>query len=197
MGTQVDYELLLWNAIRSGDDKAFESLYNLFFKSLYNYGRKISHDAALVEDSINDLFVDLWRKRNNLSEVNSIRFYLFKSLRRRLVKNLDQSLQFLDIESFSRESARFPSAPSCEAYIVEEEECSARVKKIKQMLHNLPPRQYEALMLRYYEGFSFDEIAVIMKVNSQTARNLAQRGIHHLRHYSKIIISSLFFLLIF
>ena len=62
-------------------------------------------------------------------------------------------------------------------------------------LNNLSPRQYEAIVLRFYNKLSYLEIAEVMDVNEQSVRNLIQRGIESLRQHSQLIVSLLLFIL--
>src|SRR6478736_5855617 len=89
----------LWNAFRNGDDTALITMFDLHARSLYNYGYKISNDKEMVKDAIQDLFADLFQSRSGLGETNAIRFYLFKSLRRRLVRSkLRRAINFFDFD---------------------------------------------------------------------------------------------------
>src|SRR5262245_6175402 len=119
-GERMEMELKKWDAMRGGDSEAFAWLYAKYFKLLYNYGRKIGAGEAALQDSIHDLFVDLWRFRDNLSETSSVRFYLYRSLRRRLVRN-DTSRAFFTADGIVIEDALQLSTPSLEENLIDEE----------------------------------------------------------------------------
>ena len=57
----------IWRALRAGEKKALSFFYTKYFNSLYNYGSKISCDAGMVEDCIQDLFAEFWNKREDLA----------------------------------------------------------------------------------------------------------------------------------
>lgn len=187
-----DIELKQWEAMRAGNEQAFAWLYDRYFKLLYNYGRKIGTTDAALEDGIHDLFVDLWRFRSSLSSTTSVRFYLYRSLRRRLMRN-DSRSNFFTADGSISEDALKAATPSSEQELIDEENNNQRIYRLKKLLSDLSPRQYEALVLRYYDEMSFDEIAAILNVNEQSARNLVQRGLLQLRHYAKYVISLLVF----
>ena len=177
-----------WESLIQGDEQAFAKLYEQYFQVLYNYGRKICVDEGTVEDAIHDLFVDLWRYKSNLSPTTSVRFYLYRALRRRLAEkntkiffNEDDKLVLADVFQHV--------TPSKEFEIIETETHNKRVLQLKRLLNDLSPRQYEALVLYFYDEFSYDEIASIMNLNSQSVRNLVQRGLTQLRQYVKYIVS--------
>jgi len=187
-------ESTAWKGLIQGNRDSFDLIYQMYFKSLYHYGRKLCHDPIAVEDAIHDLFLDLWRYRENLSFTTSIRFYLFRALRRRIVKN---NAKDIEATIFSGEAGlfHFLSLGSCEDSIVQTEQQDEQLLKLKRSLNNLSQRQYEALMLRFYGDFSYDEIASMMEVNEQSARNLVQRALEQLRNFTKILSSFILFAL--
>jgi RNA polymerase sigma-70 factor (ECF subfamily) len=191
----IDMELQQWDAMREGDEQAFSWLYDRYFKLLYNYGRKIGTSEAALEDGIHDLFVDLWRFRKTLSSTTSVRFYLYRSLRRRLMRNDSRNSYFTSDGSIIEDALK-ASTPSSEENLIDEEDNHQRIYRLKKLLSDLSPRQYEALILRYYDEMAFDEIAAILNVNEQSARNLVQRGLLQLRHYAKYVISLTLFCLL-
>jgi RNA polymerase sigma-70 factor (ECF subfamily) len=181
-------ETALWQGVRQGDRASFESIYKEFFKPLYSYGRKICSNPVTLDDAIHDLFLDVWKYREKLATTTSVKFYLFRALRRRIVKNENRDLgssifDFHDEDIFQRKTH------SHEEYIISNERQSERVSILKKHLNNLSQRQYEALALRFYEDFSYEEIASLLDVNEQSARNLVQRGLEQLRSFSKIFSS--------
>lgn len=187
-------DLKYWEAMIRGDENAFAKLYESYFKLLYNYGLKICTERARVEDCIHDLFVDLWRYRANLSPTTSVRFYLYRSLRRKLVREKENSMWLYNDASFVEEVLLL-STQSQEHDIIETESKDQKTAKLKKLLNDLSPRQFEALVLYFYDEFSYEEIAAMLNVNEQSARNLVQRGLVQLRDYAKHIVSIGLFLL--
>ncbi len=181
-------EVEYWNALRKGDKTAFGWIYDRYFKLLYNYGRKIGTDTEMLEDAIHDLFVDLWRMRGNLSPTSSVRFYLYRSLRRRINRNISANHYFTSQE-LSFEGILQSAAPSAEQNIIEQEIDHQRIGRLRKLLNDLAPRQYEALVLRFYDELSFDEIGAILNVNEQSARNLVHRGLVQLKQFARHVIT--------
>lgn len=186
-------DLKNWAGMLRGEKEAYTKLYQDYFKVLYNYGKKVCSNTQQVEDGIHDLFVDLWRFRANISVTTSVRFYLYRSLRRRLVKeNLNPLL--ISQHGFKIEDVLHLASPSLENEIIESESKNRKVLQLKKLLDDLSPRQYEALVLFFYDEFSYEEIASMLHVNEQSARNLVQRGLSQLRQYAKYLVSLFLFL---
>jgi RNA polymerase sigma factor (sigma-70 family) len=190
-------EVAHWDCMRRGDKASFVWIYDHYFKLLYNYGKKIGIENQSLEDAIHDLFVDLWRFRENLSPTTSVRFYLYRSLRRRVSRNAASEHYFTSLEQIL-ESSYPGTTPSSEQQIIEGEIHNQRLYQLRKLLNDLSPRQYEALVLRFYDELSFEEIGSILNVNEQSARNLVQRGIIQLKQYARFVISiSVFILFIY
>ncbi|MCE7042593.1 RNA polymerase sigma factor [Dyadobacter sp. CY312] len=174
---------LLWQAFLLGDEVAFTTLYQRHVRVLFSYGKKLLSDEDAVEDLIQELFIDLWQTRSRLSQVESPRFYLFRSLRRRIHKSLSPAnTTTQNWECITEET--LPVTLPQEFYIIEEEDVQHQKDSLNYWLKNLPIRQYEVLMLRYYQDFSYAEISEILSINEQSVRNLIQRGVSKLRQLS-------------
>ena len=55
--------LIVWESFKLGDKEAFAYLYNLYVEILFRYGTKLCKDEGLVKDSIQEVFLDLYMKR--------------------------------------------------------------------------------------------------------------------------------------
>ncbi|ACT93525.1 RNA polymerase sigma factor [Dyadobacter fermentans] len=172
----------IWNAFRSGDKDAFATIYALYFDALYSYGKRFIADETRVEDAIQDLFINLWRSHANVSPVDNIKFYLFRSLRRDIYRITEKEKNFpkVELDAFLHEY----DLPGEEHSIHDEEK--ELTQKLAAVLQNLPKRQLEAITLRYYENFSISEIAEIMDVSDKTVRNTLHNSLTLLRKNSRL-----------
>lgn len=77
MTKQSDKQLL--NRIRLGDEEAYKSLYNAYYKRIYSLAFKYLKSRELAEDAVQETFIKLWENRTAVS-VN-VKGYLFTSAR--------------------------------------------------------------------------------------------------------------------
>lgn len=176
--TEVD-EMALWRAFKSGDQAAFARMYQCYSRVLYGYGFRVTHDAALIEDCIQDLFIELWRTRENLSDTTSIKFYLFRSLRRRISRTINADPQRTEISELAdHDDLHFPSI---EALLIEQQAQTDRVEGVQRALDRLSRRQREVIALRFYQNHDYQEICAIMSLNYQSVCNLVYRALDSLR----------------
>lgn len=180
-----------------GDEQAFTAIFEKYHRTLYNYGSKLSTNSSLVEDAVQDVFIDVWRLRHNLTEhVTSVKFYLYRALRRRIHLALDKFPSMEEISELDDEDMPTNHIHS-EAVLIEVESTSLRAQRIQELLAQLPERQLEALTLRYFDDFSIEEIAGIMSVNDKSVRNFIYKALTSLRQSREILlISSLIFWLL-
>lgn len=174
----------LWNAFRKGDRSAFRQIYDLYARDLLNYGYKITDDGTLIEDSIHDLFIELWHAKE-LSETNSIKFYLFAALRKKLTGALRSNNFYI------RTGAELPDDRyedhSIEKHLIDREEEQQLISQLHRSYSRLTNRQQQALNLRFYMHFSNEEIAAIMGVNYQSACKFIYTGLKALRETVRIL----------
>lgn len=175
----VDAEVSqLLSLLVSGDVKAFSRLYDLHVNMLFNYGCRLTTDKELLKDCIHDVFIKIFSKREDLSEIANFKSYLFISLKNKLC---DESRKRINYSDQAVEELNPVASENVEDdYINFEMDCVSN-EKVKFLLNQLPPRQKEALTLYYIEEKKYEDICVLMDMNYQSVRNLIHRGILKLR----------------
>jgi len=174
-------EFDLWLHFKSGDKTALEEIYRRYAGVLYNYGFHFVKNPELVEDALQDLFVVLWESRERLSDTTSVKYYLFRSMRRQLTRLL-RKCSSSSLEEVEPAHTLFWVTPSAEADWIAMETTEGRLKELRNALQELTPRQLEAIRLFYFEGFDLTSVARIMEMNEQSVRNTMQRAFVKLRH---------------
>lgn len=172
-------EQLLWSEFRDGEKQALEKLYRLYAADMVRYGRKFSDNEQVVEDAIQDLFIDLWRRREHLGEAPSVRNYLFASLRRRVIRVL--SAEKKRAEKNQESLAVFLAEFTVQDRIVAGELDAERRSRLKKALERLSDRQKEVIYLRFFQDMDYKDIGEVMQLNYQSVRNLVSSAIRSLR----------------
>jgi RNA polymerase sigma factor (sigma-70 family) len=178
------------------DQWQFEQVYHTHVDALYHYGTKFNVNRELVEDCIQDLFADLWEKRDTLSKIISIRSYLLGALRRKLLRKVYSDREYLYT---SEELKGF-----FEMHLQQEDDnqqalSEEHVQHITHAFGKLTEKQKEVIYLRFYNQLSFKEIAEVMAVQTRTVYKLAHRSITLLKEelspYSPALQFLLFWLI--
>jgi len=168
-----------------GDKVAFRQLHQAHVRHLLNYGLRLHGSLSVVEDCLQDLFVELWHYRARLSQPTSVRFYLLKGLRNKIKAQYKrEQLWQASLEDDAEEwfsQYHFSLEPSAEQRLVELDLDAERREQVRQALEALTPRQREVLYLRYFNDLSYEQICEVMSINYQTARSQVYQALRVLR----------------
>lgn len=168
-----------WARLKSGDPVAFESIYRTHAKAMVQYGLKITDDLSLVQDCIQDLFIEIWKGRANLADTPYPRFYLFRALRNKLARALSRQ-SFVSEGELSLATGDL-TVDYVELDIMAREMETQHRETLQTLLKKLPRRQQEAIFLRFYQNIPYEHIAGMMGMNYQSVLNLVQRALGSLR----------------
>lgn len=187
--TTYHTEQELWRAFLAGDRNAFAQLFEKYADAMYAYGRKMTADAELVKDTMQDVFVKLYDQRYRLKETECVKGYLLVVMKRALLNKFhertmlpieeDGEVQF-EIELISQSEFEDDSS-------VYDEEMKL---KLARALKELSSRQREAIYLYYIQEIPLTDLPEILGMNYQSTRNLLHRALTKLRQYMGAATSS-------
>jgi len=170
---------IVWERFLKGDKKSFAQIYNHHIDALYKYGTKLSDDDDLVKDAIQEVFIDLYtRRESNKSKPENLNYYLILALKRNLIKKLKHNRKKIETQNFD---LIFEPVYSIEKKIIENEEDAVLRRKVSQVLKSLPNKQKEAIYLRFNESLEYDQIAKILNITIDSARKQVYRALKSLR----------------
>lgn len=166
----------IWEAFQAGDEKAFETMFKMYYVELLRYGLKLTGEQELVKEWIQELFLKLWEKRKELKTVNSIKGYLLKSIRFRFVDHIRAKPRKspMDLPYLS------PTF-SIQQEIIQKETNREKVQQLKRAIETLNPLQKEIIYLKFYNQLPYVEIAEVLEINYQTVRNYMSKALQILR----------------
>lgn len=182
-------DVLLWARLKRGDKNALGLIYTTYFDKLYNFGSRLAKDTALLEDCVQDLFIELWNNREKLSDVSFIKLYLYTCLRRKILYVQSRIPNQTTLESFSLELSH-------KSHYLNQQIDNELHQQLRQVLNCLTAQQREAIFLIYYDELSYKETAEVMGLKVRTVYNLVHEGLLRLRQQKGRIsfFSLLFFL---
>lgn len=160
-------DIELWKAVTEGNRDAFSTLFRRFYPMLFQYGSKITADKDLLEDAIQELFLDIWQKPTS-QLLHSVKAYLLQALKFKLYKSFRKPT----ILAAAANEDDYGFELSRETMLIDKEEDDERTKKILEALSKLTPRQKEVIYLKIYKGLSYEEVSDVMQLNYQVVRNL-------------------------
>jgi RNA polymerase sigma factor (sigma-70 family) len=175
-----DGTVQLWKNFIAGDKEAFAHFYNLHVEALYRYGTKICADENLVQDALQEIFLDLYiKKQKNTINPERLKFYLIISLKHNLIKKIKRSRRLVAEESCD---VQFETEYSIETNIIKNETEAEVNRKLNKLLNNLPAKQKEALYLHFNEGLDYREVAKVLNISVESARKQVYRALFSIRN---------------
>jgi len=169
---------MLWNSFRSGDEHAYTELARRYYRTLFQYGQRFTGNMQLIEDVIQDLLVHLWLHRSTINDTPSVKFYLVKAFRHRMLKTIGP----LSGETgLTDECENMMSEFSSEENWIGRENDLALKIQVRTAIDQLPARQQEVIYLRFFQNLMPEEIAGLLAINSQSVSNIIQRALSNLR----------------
>ena len=172
----------IWLNLKNGDKAALGELYDEYIELLYSHGMSISKDRAHVMDCIQDLFIDLFKYRKNLAMTDNIKYYLFKSLKRKINRKYFRKIIPLSMEVQDSKNYKNKNySKSHEETIIANEVTSRRTNNLMLGINSLTKKQRKVLFLRFNKEKTYKEISEIMEVSLETSRTTIYRAIKKLR----------------
>jgi RNA polymerase sigma-70 factor (ECF subfamily) len=178
-GFHTNHEINLWKRFRTGDEEAFSTIYAQHIKLLLAYGNRLTPDTRIVEDCIHDLFLELWGRKDHLHIHRSLKLYLLKGLKRKIIQAVQNQRQTEGTTNSA--GAGIETEKPYEFFLIQQQNASDLQHRLAKALDKLTDHQREVIYLKFYAAMNHQEIAEVMLVNIQSVHNLVHRTIKMLR----------------
>ncbi len=174
---------LLWDSFKEGDELAFIKIYKNYSTQLFDYGCRYTADREMVRDCLHDFFLYLRKNRLGFSDTNSIKPYLFKAFRRRIVEYLKKNNYQLNLKEPS-EYSPFNVESSIESVYINKQVYAEQLERLSKALSSLDSKGRKAIYYFYFKGLSYEQIAELLKFSHvSSARRVMYRSLRQLRHF--------------
>ena len=185
---------LLWQALKRSEKAAYEILLKKYYPIVLNYGVRFYKDKEFVKDCVQDLFIEIWNRREYLADVVSVKSYLLQSIRKNIIRESSRLKWFREADKIS-DDHDFDVEFDIETYLISREVENELLQKLRFELDKLTKRQREAIFLRFNQDLSYEEIAIIMDINYRSVVNLIHEAIKAIRkNWFSVLLSSFLFI---
>jgi RNA polymerase sigma factor (sigma-70 family) len=185
---------LLWQALKRSEKAAYEILLKKYYPIVLNYGVRFYKDKEFVKDCVQDLFIEIWNRREYLADVVSVKSYLLQSIRKNIIRERSRLKWFREADKIS-DDHDFDVEFDIETYLISREVENELLQKLRFELDKLTKRQREAIFLRFNQDLSYEEIAIIMDINYRSVVNLIHEAIKAIRkNWFSVLLSSFLFI---
>jgi RNA polymerase sigma-70 factor (ECF subfamily) len=179
-----------WQLLADGEKQGLYECFNLFYDDLYRFGLSLYKNPELVKEGIHNLFLELWKIKHKLADVQNVQQYTLTIYKRILYKTY---LQFSEetqtgglIDDIAAEST--PIEPSYESILIASQHDEHMKKRLQKALNQLSPRQKEIIRLRYFDTVAFKDIADQTGLSERTVYNTLHNAIKVLRNVFCMIV---------
>jgi RNA polymerase sigma-70 factor (ECF subfamily) len=174
--TTGDSEKLLLQKIAGGDEKAFKTIFDSYSDNLYGVAYNYTKSKQTAQELVQDVFLKIWVKREDLTRVDSLQSYLFITARN-LIMNYFRS-QKRNAAFLERLAKHFSEATlNPQDQLIRKESISV----INNIVNSLPEQQRIVYNLRRNEGLAIEEIANLMELSPNTVRNHMNAALRSIR----------------
>ena len=143
---------------------------DLFSDGVFRFILKNIRDEDKARDIVQDTYEKLWIKRDTV-DGNKVKSYLFSTAYHTLI----------DMIRKEKRQTEFEKVTKTEYF--HEEHYSDLNEILHEAINRLPESQKAVIMLRDYEGYSYEEIAEITGLNESQVKVYIYRGRMFLKNY--------------
>ena len=168
-------EQYILRKIRKGDLAAFEDLFHTNYPGMCSYSESLVKREDVAEEIVQDVFLNIWKNRENLRIVTSLHNYLYRSVFNNSMMYLRKSQKESRLDMRWAEETQQGEDPG--------EEMNARELNalIIYTLEGLPERTREIFSMSRFEGLKYEEIAGKLSISVKTVEANMGKALKALR----------------
>ncbi len=162
------------------DEESLFLIMGRYYDELFRYGVRFTANADETKDALNQFFIHIWDNRDKLEKVENFKAYIFVSYKRWLITHL-KNLQKNRTVLLETDDIYEPCELRFEEVLISQVQEKEIKKILEEIIVTLPPRQRQLLRMRFYEGYSFEEIAKQTSLSIRTVYNKLHEALIKLR----------------
>ncbi|MCC7246716.1 MAG: RNA polymerase sigma-70 factor [Saprospiraceae bacterium] len=168
----------LLSALKAGDEQALRRIYDLAYIGLVRDLRRLIRDEDTCRDIAQEVFVELWRKRETLQVHTSLHAYLRRAAVNRAI-NFLKTQQRIDLQADDQQWHNEADTQETDAEIREQQ--GQLETALHQAIENLPEKCRIVFTLSRFEQMSHREIAEQLGISVKTIENQLTKAMKTLR----------------
>jgi RNA polymerase sigma-70 factor (ECF subfamily) len=166
----------LIDRLKKGEEIAYELLFKEYYKVLTIFAAKYLKDMEASKELVQDFFVHLYEKKENLDINSSLKSYLFRSVHNRCI-NFINARKIRD-----RYTEHFNNTTDIRINVLEQD---VNVSELENALHSainkLPPKCKTIFKMNRFDGLSNYEIAEKLTLSKRTVETQISKALKILR----------------
>lgn len=168
------------SALAEGNEKAFDALFVEYYPKVLQFVIRFCHDKSDAENIVQELFMELWIKRERFLKIENLDNYLFISARNAAIHCVKQSLVCSDEKSACNVQSNYISGDMKLCY---EELYSFIMSEIDAM----PEQRRRVFVMSRVDGLNNSEIAERLCISKRTVETHISLALEQLKKLLPII----------
>jgi len=167
----INIEKELIKAIKLSDGAAFKKLCQIYYEPLFRFLWRKTRVNEAAEDLVQDLFLNVWKARENLDENQSIKAYIYRA-----ANNL--AINYIRKKQLVQKS--FPD--NLEDDPADNSKSNMEFREVlDDILQDIPENQRAVFILNKFEGLKYKEIAETLQISIKTVESRMSKTLKVLR----------------
>ena len=165
------------HSLRGLSQAAFEKLFRQYYEELYYYACRYLWRREDAEEAVQDVFVRVWEKREELQISTSVKAYLYAAVRNRAINHLNSR--------WAREAPLplDPATPVMAEAAEDELGQETLIQLLQQGIATLPSQCRTIFQLSRQGGLTYDEIAEELGISKETIKSQVKIALRKLRDF--------------
>jgi RNA polymerase sigma-70 factor, ECF subfamily len=166
------------DALSQGDDKVYEKLFRHYYQRLCNYSCSLLNDMDEAEETVQQVFLGLWEKRDSLKINISLKSYLYRAVHNTALNRISHGkVKQLYADNYVKTTS--------DTHTESELERSELQKQIQQAISTLPEQCRMVFKLSRFEDMKYSEIATHLNISVKTVENHMGKALKLMREHLK------------
>lgn len=167
--------IYLINSLKTGNEDAYKYLLKIYHHKLSVYAYNLIADKDLAEDIVQNVFIKIWKNKDNLKTTLSIKNLLYKSVYNEFIDQYRKNKKTIYLEK--------KYIDTLSSIVEEESEQSLEqlIAIVRSEIDKLPPKCKETFLLSKKEGLTNTEIAEYLNISIKSVEKHITRAFSTLK----------------
>ncbi len=166
----VDQHYNLVVECKNGSRKAYNDLYKLYCRAMFNIAMRILNNEDEAEDVLQESFIDAFGRIADFRQETTFGLWMKQIV---INKSISQ-LRKRRMELISMDDTDIESIPDTD--LPDNEEIELQVRQVRAAIQQLPDGYRVVLTLYLLEGYDHEEISHILRISENTSRTQFMRA---------------------
>ena len=175
MNHSVDEQQLVFQ-LKNGNQASFQKLYAAYAPKLFAFSRMYLNSQEDAEEIVQEVFLRIWEKRDNIDEKQSFSSYVIQAAKHRIFNGFRKKVNeqaYLDFLIYADNSSNNFTELDVEYHEVK--------VKAESAIESMPPKRQEIFRLSRESGLKNKEIAEKLRISIKTVENQMGQALKYLR----------------